>query len=418
MSTAPTDAAATTSPEPDLTPEELIARAIALRPELIEHQADAEARAFYSEEMHQKFLDAGFYRTYVPRRYGGYEFDVKTMTRLQLELARGDMSTAWCVGLASNHALQVASWFGEQAQAQALGDGNFRAASVAAPTVTATPVDGGWEINGTIGYCSGIPYSNWYMGQAIMPGKQESGEPRMMLFIAPESEWEMLNDWGDQLGLRGSGSHSIRFEKGRIASHLALEDTSMIDVDPSNGTPGLALHGNPLYCGRALCVFTMSVAGLVVGGAYNALDEYETWMREKTTPLPPIMPRTEDPDFQRWYGLALAKISTAEAALMHCADRHMEYCRLQAAGERDYTWEDDLHLSTIAREAIIQAWQAVENDLYRTIGSSAAKKGQRFERVFRDLAMAAGHRNTMMRDPLVRQLAQLRLGVVPAGMQR
>ena len=64
-----------------------------------------------------------------------------------------------------------------------------------------------------------------------MPGKQESGEPRMMLFIAPESEWEMLNDWGDQLGLRGSGSHSIRFEKGRIASHLALEDTSMIDVD-------------------------------------------------------------------------------------------------------------------------------------------------------------------------------------------
>ena len=94
------------------------------------------------------------------------------------------------------------------------------------------------------------------------------------------------------------------------------------------------------------------------------------------------------------------------------------HARLQAAGERTYTWEDDLYLSTIAREAIIQAWQAVENDLYRTIGSSAAKKGQRFERVFRDLAMAAGHRNTMMRDPLVRQLAQLRLGVVPAGMQR
>jgi len=418
MSTAPSDAKASAPPEPDLTPDELVARAVAMRPDLIERQGDAEARTYYSEEMHQKFLDAGFYRCYVPRRFGGYEFDVRTMTRIQLELARGDMSTAWCAGLASNHALQVASWFGEEAQVDALGDGNFRAASVAAPTVTAAPVDGGWEINGTIGYCSGIPYSNWYMGQAIMPGKQESGEPRVMLFIAPESEWEMLNDWGDQLGLRGSGSQSIRFDKGRIASHLALEDTSMIDVDPSNGTPGLALHGNPLYCGRALCVFTMSVAGLVVGGAYNALDEYETWMREKTTPLPPITPRTQDPDFQRWYGLALAKISTAEAALMHCADRHMEYCRLQAAGERNYTWEDDLHLSTIAREAIIQAWQAVENDLYRTIGSSAAKSGQRFERVFRDLAMAAGHRNTMMRDPLVRQLAQLRLGVVPAGMQR
>ena len=417
MSTAPTDAATTTPPEPDLTPDELIARAIALRPELIEHQADAEARAFYSEEMHQKFLDAGFYRTYVPRRYGGYEFDVKTMTRLQLELARGDMSTAWCVGLASNHALQVASWFPEEAQVQALGDGTFRAASVAAPTVAATPVDGGWELNGTIAYCSGIPYSNWYMGQAIMPGKQDNGEPRVMLFIAPESEWEMLDDWGTSLGLKGSGSHSIRFEGGRVASHLVLEDTNMIDVDPGD-TPGFALHGNPLYCGRALCVFTMSVAGLVVGGAYNALDEYENWMRAKTTPLPPFVRRTEDPDFQRWYGSALAKIGMAEATLMNCADQHMERCRQQASGERPYTWEDDLYISTIVREAILFAWETVEHDLYRTIGSSAANAGQRFERVFRDLAMAAGHRNSMMRDPLVRQLAQLRLGVVPAGMQR
>jgi 3-hydroxy-9,10-secoandrosta-1,3,5(10)-triene-9,17-dione monooxygenase len=417
MSTAPTDAAATSPPEPDLTPEELIARAIALRPELIEHQAAAEARSFYSEQMHQKFLDAGFYRTYVPRRYGGYEFDVKTMTRLQLELARGDMSTAWCVGLASNHALQVASWFPEEAQAQALGDGTFRAASVAAPTVAATPVDGGWELNGTIAYCSGIPYSNWYVGQAVMPGKQDNGEPRVMLFMAPESEWEMLNDWGTSLGLKGSGSHSIRFESGRLAPHLVLEDTNMIDVDPSD-TPGFALHGNPLYCGRALCVFTMSVAGLVVGGAYNALDEYENWMRAKTTPLPPFIKRTEDADFQRWYGGALAKIGMAESALMNCADQHMERCRQQASGERPYTWEDDLYISTIARETILLAWETVEHDLYRTIGSSAANAGQRFERVFRDLAMAAGHRNSMMRDPLVRQLAQLRLGVVPAGMQR
>jgi 3-hydroxy-9,10-secoandrosta-1,3,5(10)-triene-9,17-dione monooxygenase len=401
-------------PEPDLTPEELIARAIAMRPELIECQADAEKRTYYSPEMHERFVEAGFYRCYIPRRYGGYGFDVKTMTRLQLELARGDMSTAWCVGLASNHALQVGSWFGEQAQEEAFGNDDFRAASVAAPTVTATPVDGGWEIDGAIAYCSGIPYSTWYMGQAIMPGKQATGEPRVMLFIAPKSEWEIVEDsWGRQLGLKGSGSQTIRFDKGRVASHLVLEDTSMIDVDPSNGTPGLALHGNPLYCGRALCVFTMSVAGLVVGGAYNALDEYENWLRTKTTPLPPIIPRSEDPDFQRWYGSAMARVSAAEAALMNCAEQHMELCRLQASGERPYAWEDDLRLSCIARETIVQAWEAVEQQLYRTVGSSAAVAGQRFERIIRDLAMAAGHRNTMMRDPLVRQLAQLKLGVDP-----
>jgi len=49
---------------------------------------------------------------------------------------------------------------------------------------------------------------------------------------------------------------------------------------------------------------------------------------------------------------------------MTCADQHMERCRQHASGERPYTWEDDLYLSTIAREAILQAWEAVERDLY------------------------------------------------------
>jgi hypothetical protein len=48
---------------------------------------------------------------------------------------------------------------------------------------------------------------------------------------------------------------------------------------------------------------------------------------------------------------------------MTCADQHMERCR-HASGERPYTWKDDLYLSTIAREAILQAWEAVERDLY------------------------------------------------------
>ena len=66
---------------------------------------------------------------------------------------------------------------------------------------------------------------------------------------------------------------------------------------------GSRLHGNPMYCGRALVIFTLSLACTRWSAAcYAALDEYENWMRAKTTPLPPFVKRTEDPDFQRWYG--------------------------------------------------------------------------------------------------------------------
>src|SRR3954467_7806105 len=101
----------TSPPEPDLTPQEMIDRAIALRPRLVEQQAETEERTYYSQEMHEEFLRAGFYRIYVPRRYGGYEFDMSTYMRVMLEMSRGCPSTGWCLALASAHALQIGSWF-------------------------------------------------------------------------------------------------------------------------------------------------------------------------------------------------------------------------------------------------------------------------------------------------------------------
>jgi 3-hydroxy-9,10-secoandrosta-1,3,5(10)-triene-9,17-dione monooxygenase len=407
---ADTTTAVASPPEPDLTPEEMIARAVALRPALVAQQAECEERTYYSQELHEEFLAAGFYRLYVPRRYGGYEFDVPTYVRVVLELARGCSSAAWCMALAAAHALQVASWWEEQAQAEIFGDGDFRAASVATPIGPATRTDGGWELNGRTAYASGIPYSTHYMGQAVM-GEDAQGLPRMLLFVAPRSEWTMLDDWGDLLGLKGSGSQSIVFEGGRIPAHWALEDTFMIDVDPSDGTPGLRLHGNPMYGGRAISCFTMTLAAIMVGAAYNALDEYETMMSTKTAPLPPFVPRRLDLDYQRHFGRALAKIATAEAALLNAADQHMALCRRFVETGVPYGYGDDQQLGCIAREVMLQTWETMQSDIFRTAGSSAAGRGQRIERLYRDMSMVNSHRNTVLRDWAFRELARWRLGL-------
>ncbi|MQA09549.1 MAG: acyl-CoA dehydrogenase [Pseudonocardiaceae bacterium] len=410
MSTS--SATGTAPPEPDLTPNQLIQRAVELRPRLVEAQAEAEERTYYSPEMHKAFDDAGFYRLFIPRRYGGYEFDVPTFVRVLLELARGCVSTAWCMGLASGHALQVGSYFGERTQREVFGEGDFRAASVASPSVIAKRSTNGWVLNGTVGYCSGVPYSTHFMGQALPEGvPPDEAEGQMLLYVAPRSEWTMLDDWGDTLGLRGSGSHSIRFTDGRLPRHYVLERTSMVDVDVSDGTPGLTLHGNPVYCGRSLGVFTLSLAAIMVGGGYNALDEYENQMRTRKTPLPPMVPRIEDGDFQRWYGAAFGKLATAEAALLRCADEHAELCERTANGGEPYSAEDEQRVGVIAREIMVQVWETVEQDLFRSVGASTIRAGTRFERLYRDLSMCACHRNTAYRDPLYRRLAQLHLGI-------
>ena len=177
----------------------------------------------------------------------------------------------------------VGSWWPQEAQDEIFAGGDFRCSSVAAPVGKAARTDDGWEINGQVAFASGIPYATFYMGQALLPAPADAGpeDPApQLLFVAPRSEWKMLDDWGDMLGLKGSGSHSIRFERARIGESWGFEGT-MLDVEVGGGTPGSRLHGNPMYSGRAVSIFTLSLAAVTVGAAYNMLDEYERLMRER-----------------------------------------------------------------------------------------------------------------------------------------
>ena len=174
-------------------------------------QDETERRGRYSEGLHHEFRKAGFYRCLQPRRFGGYEFDVKTYYRLGIELSRGDPSVGWCLIVGAGHALMLGSYFSEEAQAEGFGPtGDFAAPSVAAPSGTATPTDGGWLVKGKWGYASGAPYATHFMPSVLILSEQ--GPPRAGLALIPRSQWKMLDDWGAILGMRGSGSNSIEVE--------------------------------------------------------------------------------------------------------------------------------------------------------------------------------------------------------------
>ena len=78
------------------------------------------------------------------------------------------------------------------------------------------------------------------MGQALIAGDDGKPTERMLLFVAPRSEFTMLDDWGALIGLKGSARTRSRFERGRIPAHWAIEDALMVDFDVAGrGTPGL-----------------------------------------------------------------------------------------------------------------------------------------------------------------------------------
>jgi 3-hydroxy-9,10-secoandrosta-1,3,5(10)-triene-9,17-dione monooxygenase len=404
-------------PEPGLTPKEMIARAIALRPKLRAQQDANDERGTYSEELHQDFLKAGFYRCTQPRMFGGYEFDLATFYKVMVEIARGHPGVGWCLGLGASHAFEVASHWPEQAQAELFGpDGHFIAPHRAPPLGTLTPVDGGYIMNGTWDYCSGVPYATHFIGGAFI--KREGQPPVHAHAVVAKGNYTILDDWGGDrvLGMRASGSNSVRVENVFVPAHHVAYLSAGLGSDPAgmeNGTPGTRLHGNPMYLGRLAGPFHATLVMPIVGAARAALDEYEEIITTRKTLSQPQILRYQHADFQRSYGEALTLTDAAEALMIKGCEMYADYCNRWAAQGTPITIEENMRLWGMIQHAGRMACEAVEL-LFHTAGSAVAKKGNRLQRYFNDVAMYRGHSSSQF-HAFQSGLARLHFGL-PWGM--
>ena len=403
-------------PEPDLTPEQMIARAVALRPKLRAEQDEADERGHYSESMHRAFLEAGFYRAVQPRMFGGYEFDIPTFYKTMLEVSRGHPSAGWCLTLCASHPFVLASHWEEKAQRELFGpDGFFAAPHRPPPLGTAKPVEGGYIVDGVWDYCSGIPYSSHLMaGALVLDG---SNPPKSVNVIIPRDKITILPDWGGDrtLGMRASGSNSVKAENVFLPAHW-VTPADGIWAKPEgieNGTPGTRLHGNPMYLGRVMGPYHMSLVTPTLGAARAAIDEFESIIKTRNTMFPPVIPRYQHPDFQRAYGQATSLADASEGILMSAGHKYMDYCRLWARDGRIFTLEDNIGLWAMIQHAGRLAGEAMDV-IYAASSSAANKKGQKIERYYRDVAMYRSHISAQYLNfaaPLARAHFGLELGL-------
>jgi 3-hydroxy-9,10-secoandrosta-1,3,5(10)-triene-9,17-dione monooxygenase len=376
------------TPEPELTGEEVVDRARALRDRVLAEAADAEERGTYSPELHEQFVQAGFHRMLQPRRFGGYEFGLDTFYRVIIEISSADASIGWNLCLGSAHALQVGAYFGEQAQAELFGpDGHFVGPSRAIPRGKATPAPGGYRVSGRWDYCSGATYSTHLIALALVA---DSGD-RIMVAI-PRSGYEILDDWGGgaTIGLGGTASNTIVVDDVFVPAHWAVRYDWKDFEMPSEGTVGFQLHGNPLYLARAMTFFYASLNAIQIGNARIALQEYEAMMTSRPTSFPPPIPRSESVDYQRWYGEAYSLVDTAELAFFGALARFADKCAGFAEHGEAFTTADDGAIRDVLAQCGRLAWQAVDL-MFASGGTSAARRGSRLERCFRDASMFRTH---------------------------
>lgn len=387
---------------PQMTPaavdsQTLIERAVGLRDLIRSKQQEAEDLGRYPQDVHDALVESGLYHLLTPKRYGGIEADVATFAKVVVEISRADPGSGWCYALGHGHALTTASNWPEAAQDAVFANdrGYFRASHSLQPGGLARKVEGGYIINGKSGYQSGVPYSTHATLSVILEGTENGpGFPTFLQVLVPEDQFEIVDDWGGDaiIGMRASGSNSVVVSDQFVPEAFALELDWLAEQQKST-SPGAVLHGNPMYLGVAQTFLQTELVAVIIGAARAALDEYEAITRSKPSALPPRGPRVEDAGHQRDFGTAKVKTDSAEAILLYVAHRYAEQNEAAVAGGVPFTRRADIENYGMLLQAGELASQAIE-ELFRSAGSSAAKKGSRLERYYRDMSMYRSHTST------------------------
>jgi 3-hydroxy-9,10-secoandrosta-1,3,5(10)-triene-9,17-dione monooxygenase len=279
---------------------------------------------------------------------------------------------------------------------------------------TIRAADGGWIVNGTWPYCSGVPYATHFMGNARILNADGSpvpgSPPRVAVVIVPPGGFTMLDDWGDTLGMRGTGSNGVRVENVFVPQDYAVVWGQ--GSDKAAPTPGIELHGNPLYLGRWKPHYSCESQSVLIGATKGALEVYEEVLRNRSLSRPGMFSDTKrylDIGHQRNFGVALVKLASAEALMKQSTRMHAEYCERWKRDGIPYSDFDEELVMHLIRQAGSIATESMDV-IFASAGTRAAKDGDIIQRAFRDVSTIKTHASSQFLDT-VPALSRLHFGI-------
>ena len=264
-----------------LTHEEAVEKAKELAATLKNRFKLTEEISRQPEETIQELRESGLIHAMVQKRFGGSELDFNTLFRTAIEIAKVDPSAGWCYTLLVVHAWQLA-FFPEEAQAEVWGKNlDATIASSFAPLKNEVkPVDGGYIVNGTWGFSSGITHSDYIMAQGNIGVDPETGLPQeVILMLIPKEDFEVQNTW-KTIAQRGTGSNNIFLENVFVPKYHTVDLAAWCQRGeaPGQSVNTSVLYSHPLYAAMPVCL-----SSALLGASIGAYEFWRDGLRSKVS---------------------------------------------------------------------------------------------------------------------------------------
>jgi alkylation response protein AidB-like acyl-CoA dehydrogenase len=273
-------------------------------PVLRKNGQQADENGWIPEENITLLEAAGVFKMAVPRRFGGLELPLAEQIAVITEVASGCGSTGWVAGVYQSSGWAV-TLYPDKAQEEVFKNGSVRVSIGFAPTGTIKKVDGGYVLNGTWRFNSGVKGAEWNFNAAMLDGPDG---PEEVLALVPVSELSFVDEW-DVAG--GSGTGSIT----SIAKDVFVPDHRVVGFEHimESSTPGRTNGGAD---GRNYALMALVLAGgtgTFIGIAKGAYEMFLERVPGRGITYTPWTDQTQHPITQVQVANAKNKIDAAVA---------------------------------------------------------------------------------------------------------
>lgn len=375
----------------ELALEGLLDRVRAIVPLVAERARVAERDRKPDDDAIEALKATGVFRSFVPKRFGGYEIDLDLFVDIGVAVSEACPSTGWITTFYMEH-----NWllglFSEELQREVFSNAPYILApgSVNPRSGNATPKGDGYELTGRWKFATGIVHADWVLLSTMVPADPT---PVQRLCLVRPEDVEVVDTWHVD-GMVATGSHDI------IANKLFVPERYMSPLVPPLVTAG----AKATYLMRLPVPPFLSLTAAIpaLGAARRATQLYRSLIGERVR-FGTQKVQSQSSSAQIRLATAIADVRAAETVLRAAARAIEDHAR----GHTRLSSVEQIEMRlTIAH--VVHACRDIVRNVMDGSGAGVHYLDHELQRINRDVQMMSAH-TVFDRDLVAEQAGRARL---------
>ncbi|WP_030912413.1 acyl-CoA dehydrogenase family protein [Streptosporangium amethystogenes] len=336
-----------------------------------------------SDESVKLIRETGVMRLLQPTDFGGYAAHPRDFAEAVMAVAKACGSTGWVCGVGGVHPWEMALC-DRRLQEEVWGsDPNTWIASPYMPSGVATPTDGGYILKGHWQFSSGTDHCDWiFLGALLGDAEGKPAQPMKGLHVVlPRSDYTIVEDSWDVIGLRGTGSKDIIVDGAFIPAYRTIDAAEVAEGEVAAERAG---RTETVYRLPFWSMFPLGITSAVIGICEGVLATHLDYQRDRVTASGAKV--KDDPYTLYAISEAASDIQSARLQLLDGISRLYDL----ADSGKPITFADR---AVVRRNQVRCAWRAVSavDEIFARSGGNAVRRNNPMQRFWRDAHVGLQH---------------------------